>query len=179
MIMHFINIQRSRTSTGSLEGAAAIGNMAMAGMLAFPPIMCELIMSGLFDSVPKARIMGVEVDVGWVPTALEQIDNFYWRNRTHTGLEIKRLPSDYFHGHFICTFIQDRTGIENRHRVGVRNMAWSTDFPHHGCDWPYSRKVVGEMMSDVSAEERHLICAGNICRAYGLRDPLGEKLGVA
>ena len=22
-------------------------------------------------------------------------------------------------------------------------MAWSTDYPHHGCDWPYSRKVVG------------------------------------
>ena len=166
-----INIQRSRATTTRpmLEGPAAIGNMAMAGMLYFPPIMCELIVSGLFDRYPQLQILGVEVDVGWIPTALEQLDNFYWRNRTHTGLKLKHLPSEYFHRHFLCTFIEDKVGVNNRYDVGVRNMAWSTDFPHHGCDWPYSRKVVGEMMRGVPADERHLILAGNICRVYGLQ----------
>ncbi len=163
-----INIQRSRSSGVLLTGPAAIGQMAMAGMLMFPPIMCELIVSGIFDRYPKLQILGVEVDVGWIPTALEQLDNFYWRNRTHTGLKIKHLPSEYFHRHFLCTFIEDKVGVRNRYDVGVRNMAWSTDFPHHGCDWPYSRKVVGEMMRGVPADERHLILAGNICRVYGL-----------
>ena len=56
--------------------------MALAGMLVFPPIMSELIMSGLFDRFPELPVIGVETEVGWIPEALEQLDNFYWRNRT-------------------------------------------------------------------------------------------------
>jgi predicted TIM-barrel fold metal-dependent hydrolase len=167
-----INIQRKRTPKPVIEGPAAIGNMALSGMLAFPPILCELIMGGLFDRVPKLKIVGVETDVGWIPAALEQVDNFYWRNRTHTGLELEKLPSDYFHDNFVCTFIQDRVGVRNRYAVGVRNMAWSTDYPHHGCDWPYSRKVAGEMFEDVPADERYWICAGNMVELYGLPQAL-------
>ena len=164
-----INIQRKRTARGVIEGAAAIGSMALAGMLAFPPIMCELIMTGLFDRLPKLKIVGVETEVGWIPEALEQVDNFYWRNRTHTGVEIKHLPSHYFHQNFLCTFITDRTGIKNRYEIGVENMAWSSDYPHHGCDWPYSRKVINEMMDGVAADERHAILAGNMVALYGLQ----------
>ncbi len=163
-----INIQRKRNPRPTLEGPAAIGSMAMAGMLAFPPIMCELIVSGLFDRFPKLTIVGVETEVGWIPEALEQLDNFYWRNRAHTGIQIRRLPSEYFHDHFVCTFIRDRVGIANRYDVGVANMAWSSDYPHHGCDWPYSRKVVGEMLDGVPQPERRQICAGNMVRIYGL-----------
>ena len=105
---------------------------------------------------------------------LEQLDNFYWRNRTHTGVKIKHLPSDYFRQNFVCTFIQDTVGIENRHRIGVKNIAWSTDYPHHGCDWPYSRKIAGEMFAGVPADERYAICAGNMVRVYGL--PQGLKV---
>ncbi|UCE86566.1 MAG: amidohydrolase family protein [Deltaproteobacteria bacterium] len=163
-----INIQRKRNPRPKLEGPAAIASMAMAGMLMFPPIMAELIMSGLFDRVPGLQIVGVETEVGWIPEALEQLDNFYWRNRAHTGVEIERLPSEYFRNHFTCTFIRDKVGVNNRYDIGVRNMAWSSDYPHHGCDWPYSRKVVAEMFDRVPVEERHAICAGNMVRLYGL-----------
>jgi predicted TIM-barrel fold metal-dependent hydrolase len=170
-----IRIQRKRNPVPALEGPAAIGNMALAGMLAFPPIMCELIMGGLFDRFPRLQVVGVETEVGWIPTVLEQLDNFYWRNRTHTGVAIKHLPSEYFHRNFVCTFITDRVGIDNRHAIGVRNMAWSTDYPHHGCDWPYSRKVAGELLHGVPADERHEICAGNMVRLYQLPQAHGGK----
>ena len=103
---------------------------------------------------------------------LEQVDNFYWRNRAHTGLQIRHLPSHYFRNNFTCTFIQDRTGIRNRHAIGIRNIAWSTDYPHHGCDWPYSRKIVEETMLDVSESERYWICAGNMVELYKLPQSL-------
>jgi predicted TIM-barrel fold metal-dependent hydrolase len=167
-----INIQRKRNPKPTLEGPAAIATMALSGMMAFPPIMFELITSGLFDRVPNLRIVGVETEIGWIPEALEQVDNFYWRNRAHTGITIKQIPSFYFRENFICTFIQDRHGIVNRHAIGVKNIAWSTDYPHHGCDWPYSRKVIQETMGDVSPEERYWICAGNMVRLYGLPQSL-------
>lgn len=169
-----INIQRKRNPKLRLEGPAAIGTMALAGMLAFPPILCELIMSGLFDRFPRLQMVGVETEVGWVPAVLEQLDNFYWRNRTHTGVKIEHLPSEYFHRNFVCTFITDRVGVKNRYEVGIRNMAWSTDYPHHGCDWPYSRKVAGELFEGIPAEERYQICAGNMVRLYNLPQSLRE-----
>jgi predicted TIM-barrel fold metal-dependent hydrolase len=166
--IHIRILRPGRKATGALEGPAAIANMALAGMTLFPEVMAEIVMSGLLDRHPGLRFLGVETDVGWIPAALEQLDNFYWRNRAHTGLRIQRLPSEYFHGNWICTFIHDRVGIRNRYDVGVGNMAWSTDYPHHGNDWPYSRKVVGEMFDGVPAEERFRICAGNMIEAYGL-----------
>jgi predicted TIM-barrel fold metal-dependent hydrolase len=162
-------LTKKRNPPLKLEGPAAIGFMALAGMLNFPPIVSELIVSGLFDRFPKLNLVGVETGVGWVPTMLEQLDDFYWRNRTHTGVKMKHLPSEYFHRNFVCTFIQDRVGVKNRYEIGVRNMSWSTDYPHHGCDWPYSRKVLGEMLDGIPAEERHLICAGNMVRIYNLK----------
>ena len=167
-----INIQRKRNPKVTLEGPAAIATMALSGMMAFPPIMFELIMSGLFDRIPKLQIIGVETEIGWIPEALEQVDNFYWRNRAHTGIAIKHLPSHYFRNNFTCTFIQDRTGINNRHAIGIRNIAWSTDYPHHGCDWPYSRKIVAETMGDVPESERYWILAGNMVELYGLPQSL-------
>ncbi len=47
----------------------------------------------------------------------------------------------YWYRNMSATFIIDRCGIANRHGVGVDNMMWSTDYPHHGNDWPYCRKV--------------------------------------
>jgi predicted TIM-barrel fold metal-dependent hydrolase len=167
-----IQIQRKRNPRPRLEGVASIASMALAGMIYFPPIMSELIVSGLFDRHPKLTIVGVETEVGWIPEALEQLDNFYWRNRTRTGLVLRHLPSEYFHRNFVCTFIKDAIGVQLRHDVGVRNMAWSTDFPHHGCDWPYSRKVANEMLVGVPQEERHAILAGNMVRIYGLPQAL-------
>jgi predicted TIM-barrel fold metal-dependent hydrolase len=46
---------------------------------------------------------------------------------------------------------------------------WSTDYPHHGCDWPHPRRVVNEMMKDVPAAERRKIIYENAARLYGIR----------
>src|SRR5205814_236249 len=53
--------------------------------------------------------------------------------------------------------------------AGLGTMMWSTDYPHHGCDWPRSRGVVAEMFEDVSAAERRAITYDNAARLYGIR----------
>ena len=55
-----------------------------------------------------------------------------------------------------------------RHQVGVDNMAWSTDFPHHGNDWPYSRRVIDTLFGEVPEEERRKIVCTNAARFWGL-----------
>ena len=69
----------------------------------------------------------------------------------------------------------DHYGVKNRHAVGVENVMWSTDYPHHGCDWPHSRRTVAEMFEGVPAGERRAITYGNCARLYGIR--VGEGAG--
>jgi len=62
----------------------------------------------------------------------------------------------------------DRYAVMNRHVIGVENMLWSTDYPHHGCDWPETRRVVDDIFRDVPAAERRRMCAQNAAELYKL-----------
>jgi predicted TIM-barrel fold metal-dependent hydrolase len=114
------------------------------------------------------QFVGVETEVGWIPPALEYLDNFYWRNRTHTGVNIKELPSFYFERQVFATFEQDTFGVAQRHRLGVDNLMWATDYPHPDSTWPNSQKVLETHFSDVPVEEARLMIGGNAARVYGL-----------
>ena len=65
-------------------------------------------------------------------------------------------------------FMNDRYAIANRHTIGIDNMMWSTDYPHHGCDWPETRRVVDGAFLGVPDEERNKLCALNAAKLYGL-----------
>jgi predicted TIM-barrel fold metal-dependent hydrolase len=58
--------------------------------------------------------------------------------------------------------------VQNRYALGIDNLMWSTDYPHHGCDWPESRRVLAELFHDVPTEERRRICALNAAKLYRL-----------
>ncbi|MBI3743679.1 MAG: amidohydrolase family protein, partial [Chloroflexi bacterium] len=79
-------------------------------------------------------------------------------------------PSQYYYDNWLVTFIIDRFGVRNRHETGVKNIMWSNDYPHHGNDWPYSRKVIKDMFDDVPADEKHEIVCGNAMRTYKLKN---------
>ena len=132
------------------------------------PLITEMIFQGVFDRFPKLRMAAVETGVGWIPHFLEMTDDRYWRNRIWAGTKLKKVPSDYFRDHWLATFIVDRSGVAVRHQVGVDNMAWSTDFPHHGNDWPYSRRVIDTLFAEVPEDERRKIVCTNAARFWGL-----------
>jgi predicted TIM-barrel fold metal-dependent hydrolase len=132
------------------------------------PVFTGFLFSGVLDRVPDLQIVLTEIGVGWVPHYLEQLDDRYWRNRGWGEITIKETPSYYWRKNFAATFMQDFTGVFQRHLVGVRNMMWSTDYPHHGNDWPYSRRTIDAMMVDVHEDDRYEILAGNAVRIFKL-----------
>src|SRR5262249_60416286 len=71
-----------------------------------------------------------------------------------------------FYRNWRITFMLDQYAVRNRHACGVRNLMWSTDYPHHGTDWPYSRKSVREMCHAVPADEQQRILALNAAELY-------------
>ena len=156
----------SQTKIGVTRAAGvAIGAAAFANTM---PLITELIFQGVFDRHPKLRMAAVETGVGWIPHFLEMTDDRYWRNRNWAGVKLKKVPSQYFRDHWLATFIVDRNGISVRHQVGIENMAWSTDFPHHGNDYPYSRKTIDDIFALVPADERRKITCTNAAKFWGL-----------
>jgi predicted TIM-barrel fold metal-dependent hydrolase len=161
-------------TTGVRKGASKANQRAIGGFAGVftmvPPALGNTIFSGVFDRYPELHISLIETGVGWIPYFMEQCDDRYWRNRGWGEINIKQPPSYYWRENFSATFIVDFNGVSQRHAVGVRNMMWSTDYPHHGNDWPYSRKTINEMFTDVDESERYEILAGNAVRIFKLED---------
>ncbi len=147
---------------------AAAGLSGVFSMV--PSTISHLIYTGTFERFPDLHISMIETGVGWMPHFLEQMDDRYWRNRSWTDLPITEPPSHYWYRNMSATFIVDRSGLAQRHAVGVENMMWSTDYPHHGNDWPYSRKTIDDTMVDLPKDEKAKICADNAVRIFGLED---------
>jgi predicted TIM-barrel fold metal-dependent hydrolase len=154
---------------GAQPKAGAKAAAGLAGVFSVvPSTISQLIFTGTFERFPDLHVSMIETGVGWIPHFLEQMDDRYWRNRSWSDIPIREPPSVYWYRNMSATFITDRAGLAQRHAVGVDNMMWSTDYPHHGNDWPYSRKVINETMADMTHEERAKICAGNAVRIFDL-----------
>jgi predicted TIM-barrel fold metal-dependent hydrolase len=158
---------------GIYGGKAAKANAkAVAGLgsvfSTVPNTIGQLIFTGTFERFPDLHVAMIETGVGWIPHFLEQIDDRYWRNRSWGNIPIKEPPSFYWFRNMSATFITDRNGVQNRYGVGVDNMMWSSDYPHHGNDWPYSRMTIDSMMSHIDRDERRRIVGANAARIFRL-----------
>ena len=132
-----------------------------------PNRIVQMIFAGVFDRFPKLRCVFAEVDCGWVPYFEEQIDNNYKRLDPVRKFGLSALPSEYVARHVSFAFITDRFAIEQRDRIGVERMMWSTDYPHISADWPESRASIDRAFAGVDAKSREAMLCGNAQRIYG------------
>jgi predicted TIM-barrel fold metal-dependent hydrolase len=166
--------QAGGRTAGSFKKAAAsagraIGLAEMGGPVGDASgFMSKFIYSGIYDRFPQLQCVAVECGAGWVPHFLEHMDDHYWRNRTWTKTTLKMTPSQYFRRNWKVTFIREPFAVATRHWIGVDNLMWSTDYPHHRHDWPYSRRIVEESMGGVPDNERARMCCENARELYRL-----------
>jgi predicted TIM-barrel fold metal-dependent hydrolase len=137
-----------------------------------PMTICEVVSTLVFTGVlarhPRLQFVLVECGIGWIPYFVERMDQTFEKHRFWTKSIITEKPSTYWYRQGHATFIRDIAGVEARHRAGVRNVMWSTDYPHSDSTWPHSRDVLVEHFKDVPADERALIAGGNCAALYGL-----------
>jgi predicted TIM-barrel fold metal-dependent hydrolase len=162
-----------KAARGEGTGGRQVSVLSGAGLDSMPLLLGEIILTGVHDRFPRLTFVSVEAGIGWVPYFLEQMDDRYDRNRHWAKVKLERTPSSYVRSNWRFTFVIDRYGVRNRHAVGTENVMWSTDYPHHGCDWPHSRRTVAAMFEGVPPEERRAITYGNCARLYDVR--VGEQ----
>ena len=130
--------------------------------------MLEIIFSGILDKFPKLRFIMTEVDCGWIPYFESQCDDNFLRHRRASLRDSKltRLPSEYMQEFFPASFITDPFAVDNRARIGIDRMLWSSDYPHITTDWPLSWKTINATFTDVPPDEKHAILCGNSLRLF-------------
>jgi predicted TIM-barrel fold metal-dependent hydrolase len=132
-----------------------------------PPVrIAEMIYTQLFDRFPALEVVCAEVDVGWVPYLMEQLDDRYARQNPASKRPLALPPSGYFSRNLSYTIVKDRFGIRNRHAVGVDRILWSSDFPHATCDFPDYAPAIAADFAGVPDAERDAILSGNARRLY-------------
>ena len=67
-----------------------------------------------------------------------------------------------------CTFMRDRTAIENRDRIGKGNIMWGSDYPHFDGCWPSCRQLLSDQFEGVPLEDQLCIGRNNAINFYGL-----------
>ena len=137
-----------------------------------PMSICEtvstLVFTGILARHPKLKFVLVECGIGWIPYFVERMDQTFNKHRFWTKSVLTEKPSTYWYRQGHATFIQDLAGVAERHRAGLHNIMWSTDYPHSDSTWPKSREVLVEHFKDVPDEERRLIAGANAAKLYHL-----------
>lgn len=65
-----------------------------------------------------------------------------------------------------ATFEDEHEGILTREAIGVENLNWGNDYPHHDSTWPNSMAVLRRIMTGVPEDEVERMCFQNVVDLY-------------
>jgi predicted TIM-barrel fold metal-dependent hydrolase len=97
-----------------------------------------------------------------------RMDHAYKRHRNWLakGIELSRLPSEYFSEHIYTTFQDDWVAFRMVNDMNWRRLLWANDFPHSDSTWPLSQEMLAEQTKQLTAEQKQGILCGNVAELY-------------
>jgi uncharacterized protein len=137
--------------------------------------LTDMVYSGVFERHPDLRVLSVEHEGSWIFHLLQRLDWTYRYDRRYTALARRFpdgwLPSDYIRRNVVICFTEDEFLVQNRHVLGVGNLAWGSDYPHPESPFTHSDESLDLQFAGVPPEERRQMTAGNTARLYGFGPP--------
>ncbi len=127
----------------------------------------NLIFSGVADRYPRLKWVSAETGLGWVPYVLEGCD-YEWERRHLWTEGVRTRPSDIFRRQVYVNFFFETANVPLRHRIGIDNIMWESDYPHTASNYPHSREYVERALATVPEEERQKMLFQNAMRVYRL-----------
>ncbi len=144
-------------------GATMFGQLSLGAA-------AEWLWSGWPVEYPDLKIAMSEGGIGWVAMLLDRLDNII--DRSGYGLGWDDHPSDVLLRNFWFCTIDDPSTIDTRHRIGVENIMFESDYPHGDSTWPTSQDVIERAWGHVPASELRRMCSQNAAELY--RHPLPD-----
>ena len=130
--------------------------------------MIDLICGGVVERFPRLKLVISEFEAGWLAHILARLDHASYRTPRYAVDYLTLKPSEYFRRNFKVTFEDDVIGVRTRHDIGVGNLMWGNDYPHHDSIWPHSMSTLESVMKGVPAEEIERMCFRTVTELYGV-----------
>jgi predicted TIM-barrel fold metal-dependent hydrolase len=148
-----------------LQAAGPIHSYASAQTL-IQATTTDLICQGVAHRFSKLKFVLGEWEAGWIAQWLVRLDHAFYRVRSTAPAEIDLEPSDYWRRQFYATFEDDRYGVMTRAGIGIENLMWANDYPHHDSIWPHSQEVWADIMAGVPEDEKRAMLVDNVSKLY-------------
>ncbi|MCU4183466.1 amidohydrolase [Acidiferrimicrobium sp. IK] len=159
-------------SSSKMPAASPDAPPSVSATLAFGNAMTSLIdflMSGLLVRYPALKLMYAESQIGWIPYALQRVDQVWednqgWAQTKH----IPEPPSTYYYRSVYGCFINDPHGLDSIDEVGEDNITAETDYPHSDSTWPDSGTIMAKLTAGLTPEQTRKVLRGNAIRLLDL-----------
>jgi predicted TIM-barrel fold metal-dependent hydrolase len=153
------------------NGGAVINYVSHSLAPTIEPV-ANLCASGVLERFPCLHFAAIESGIGWVPWALEAMDEAYRKHHMWVRPRLKQLPSEYFRAHGFASFQEDPAGLDlARKHALVDNFLWANDYPHHEGSWPHSAAAIERSMRDLDDDERARILGLNAAKLFRFEVP--------
>lgn len=126
---------------------------------------------------PDIKIVLSEGGITWVPALLDRLDHSFKYHEffgTWVGEEI--TPSELLRRNFWFCAIDDPTGFDVRHRIGIDHIMIESDYPHGDGTWPDTQAVIHRQIGHLPANEIAKITYGNAAALFN--HPLPSQVGL-
>ncbi|HEX5587495.1 MAG TPA: amidohydrolase family protein [Acidimicrobiia bacterium] len=128
-------------------------------------VMWQLMLGGAFDRHPALKLAMTEIRADWVPATLAALDHL----AESTDAPLAMAPSEYYARHCaVSPSSTHRAEVEMRHEIGLRQMIFGIDYPHHEGTWPNTREWIQAAFAGVPEDEARMILGENAIDFYGL-----------
>jgi predicted TIM-barrel fold metal-dependent hydrolase len=128
-------------------------------------VMWQLMLGGAFDRHPTLRLALTEIRADWVPATLEALDRLAAQTRPPLSLK----PTEYYQRHCAVSASSIHLAeVEMRHEIGLRQLLFGMDYPHHEGTWPNTRAWIQVAFTGVPEDEARLILGENAIEFYRL-----------
>jgi predicted TIM-barrel fold metal-dependent hydrolase len=168
------HVSTGRDPRASRGNGGAVINYAVHSLAPTMEPIANLCASGVLERFPGLRFASIEAGIGWVPWALQAMDEAYRKHHMFARPKLRHLPSEYFKAHGFASFQEDDAGLALARECGLVDcFMWANDYPHHEGTWPHSAEAIERTMTRLDDGERAKILGLNAARLWKFELPAG------
>jgi len=103
---------------------------------------------------PDLKICLSEGGIGWVPGLMDRLDHVgRYQEMYGTWVDIDLTPREVLSRNFWFCTIDDPSGLELRHRIGIDHLLLESDYPHQDGTWPDTQEILHDQIGHFPADE--------------------------
>jgi predicted TIM-barrel fold metal-dependent hydrolase len=137
----------------------------------------QLVLSGVFERHPTMKFVLTEVGgSAWVVRELATLDRLVQGAEedgtinsmfaAEAAQNLSKLPSEYFRKNCFVSTLLSRGEVAKRYEIGIDQLLWGSDFPHHEGTAPYTLETLRAGLHEVPENEVRALTSLNAARAY-------------